>query len=193
MKESYVMEMLRCVWSGCRNGGWLGLNQSLHKALMLAVRAGFRFERDDFAAIERKFDFHRWGGAGAGPHGFAESFYSAACAENGEGNRSAAIAFEIWKKRPAFRYRGRRLAEGSVLSWRHGNEVFGLTVSSFSGDGSYLNAVWHREASREMRPAGKEPDRRFRITREELKREAKALEREDERQGAVQDPLPPPG
>lgn len=194
MKESAVVTLLRCVWDNCNNGGWLGLNQAMYSALLLAVKTGFKFERDDFVTISNEFSFGRWGGAGSGKNGFAEKFYTAACADKGQGNRSAAIAFERFKKRPPFTFSGQRLAEGSKLRWwgnippdlsrsellellrtRHEQgECRELEVSSFAEDGSYLNAVWFEKPYRE-REYGKGPDKRFRITREDLKRVEKAL------------------
>jgi hypothetical protein len=194
-KESVVVTFLRCMWNNCKNGGWLGLNQSMYDALHLAIKAGFKFEREDFITIQKKFRFGRWCGAGSGQNGYAESFYRSACKPSGhgneQGNRTAAIAFELWKKRPPFLFKGERLAEGSKLKWWDGVPpelqntelvealeplpVMDLEVSSFAADGSYLNAVWYKEPNWSKREAGKGPDRRFKITRDDLKRVEKAF------------------
>jgi len=210
-KESEVISFLASVWRNCNNGGWLGLNQSMYEALHLAVKAGFKFEKDDFTTISKRFRFGRWGGAGSGQTSFAESFYTAACrpirSEDSKTitNRSAAIAFELYKERPAFTFFGKRLYEGCKSKWwetippeaevsehreqivARGHGAINVEISSFSGDGQCVNLIWYAEPDWSKRPAGKGPDRRFRLTREDLKRVEKALTPDKPKKETVQD------
>lgn len=189
-KKSPVQQLLQTIWDHHNPGSWQRLNHALYAGLMLAIRAGFQFERDDFINL-KSFNFHYWCGAGSGPNGYAEHFYTLACSSQRDGgNRSAAIAFEAWKKRKPFIFQGKRLAERSELTWWDGfpNALEGedllealldlpvmnrLEVSSFAEDGSYLNAIWFEKPSWEREP-GKGPDRRFRITPGDFKRVEKA-------------------
>lgn len=96
-KDSSAIALLRIVWVSCNEATGFSygrLNHSMALALNLAIGGGFRFAPDDFAVMERDFRFDYWGSQGSG--GFAESFYSLACAAS---NISAAQAFEKWKGR----------------------------------------------------------------------------------------------
>jgi len=147
-KESRAIKLLRLVWDGCNKAtghSWERLNHSLHTALQLAIGSGFQFGLADFATIDTEFRFEYWGGRDNG--GFAESFYSLACAVD---NISACHAFEAWKNRKpiiadAIDYHQRngnwkhggggsrkqgRLCVGCSLEW-HGENA---TVTSM-GDG----------------------------------------------------------
>lgn len=195
--ESTVIEFLDLVWRNTNDAighSWMRLNHSMHDALMLAVKAGFKFEKEDFTEISKRFRFGYWGGAGSGENGFAESFYTAAVRND---NRSACIAFEAYKKRKPFIYGNDngarvRLAIGSDLKWtdcpieefvkpdwqenfiKNEYRTLRVEVSSFGAGGEYLNAMWF-EKPYEARKAGKGPDRRFRITHEDLKVMAKVF------------------
>lgn len=187
---SPVQQFLQTIWDNRKKGSWQRLNAALYDGLTLAIRAGFTFERDDFINL-KSFNFHYWCGAGSGPNGHAESFYTLACSSQRDGgNRSAAIAFETWKERKPFLFQGKRLAERSEFDWWDGfpdgleGEILlevlrelpvmrRLEVSSFAKDGSYLNAIWFQKPSWEREP-GKGPDRRFRITPGDFKRVDKA-------------------
>ena len=136
---------------------WERLNQSMGKALRLAIYAGMEFHVTDFGKIMADFRGGRWGCYGSDAW---ESKFRLACEEN---NRSAAISFEAWKGRKPFTIEEphtdtpTRIYVGRRFEWN------GATVicTSFGGDGSYITAVEYRTDTKQYEHKVK---RRSRIT-----------------------------
>jgi hypothetical protein len=119
----------------------------MHTTLMTAIRAGMRFDEDDFFVMANKLHGSSWWGAEV------EQFYSEAVRS---GNRTACQAYERFKARRPFFRDGKRLCVGSTI------QVEGKTVrlTSFHKDGQ--SAVFcHYKGGR--------PVKRTSLTREEVK------------------------
>lgn len=178
-KDSPAIYLLQHVWSNEGHGAgrsWERLNSAMKSALALAIEHLFRFEEGDFDEISKRFNFGYWGGQDTG--GFAEGFYSIACAvDRGHGarchgpNRSACIAFEKYKGREPFIYKeptclsGVRLACGSRFMWAVGDLVYEPTVTSFAADGLSLSACTYKSHDGYERKV----EKRFKITLEALR------------------------
>jgi hypothetical protein len=92
-QESAAIALLRLLWDNLNQAtgkSFERLNYAMSLGLQMAIGGGFRFDEKDFAAIEKQFEFNRWGG------GNPERFYSLACAV---GNVSAAKSYETWLDR----------------------------------------------------------------------------------------------
>lgn len=118
-RRSPAIQFLDYVWGYLGRTSWVQINGSMREALHLAIRAGFTFDRDDFATIEEKYRAHYW--LGQDNAGLGEYVYTSIVKA---GNTSAAASFEKWKGRPAFifdRVEGKRskdrLAVGSEFFW----------------------------------------------------------------------------
>lgn len=174
MEGSTVISFLEILWRNTKNGGWTGLNNSMYHGLMLAISSGFKFDVDDFDKVSKRFRLNRWMGDG-------EGLYAKAC----ECNTSAAMSFEKHISRKPFMLHGKRLAVRSEFKWvadfpakLAGEELIlaiqdmraiSLTVNSFPDNNEYINAGFYSLPSWE-RERGKGPDKRFKITRDDLKR-----------------------
>jgi hypothetical protein len=188
-KKSTVVAFLQMIWysvSARKDWSRIRMNTALQSGLSLAINARFKFQQDDFSEIADQLNFFYWGGSSY--HATGESFYSMAC----DHNRSAAIAYEKWQKRKPFIYFGKSLAIVFKFNWwekipeeaedkskrkmiiESGYKAIKLNVSSFSKCGNYLNAVWYSKPKWKRKP-GAMPDKRFRLTREDLKAVEKAL------------------
>jgi len=169
MKKNHspAYQLLSHVWKhslAATGHSWERLNNSMRGAMQLAINAGLRFDRDDFAKIYEEFRGGYWFGETGG-----EGFYSLAVQT---GNLSAAQAFESRNGRQpsiaddvdpgcncsyahltGIRKRG-RLAVGFVFPWR-GHRV---KVTSFAVDGTYLTACAYTDGTE------RKVSKRFRIT-----------------------------
>ena len=156
---SPAYQLLHHVWLhslAATGHSWERLNHSMRGAMQLAINAGLRFDRDDFARMYKEFRGGYWFGETGG-----EGFYALAVQT---GNLSAAQAFESWNGRQPFiaddvdtgsgrRKRG-RLAVGSRFPWRG----FQVTVTSFALDGAHLTACAYTDGTE------RKVSKRFRIT-----------------------------
>lgn len=183
-ERSPALSLLAAVWRGCGQtapASWERLNHATRRALELAIGAGLRFDEGDFRRLAGEFRFSRWAG---GEGGMGEWAYRLAI---GAGNKSACKAFEAWKRRPPFladdvtlpgnlyvhrtylhRQRG-RLAIGAHFPW--GDCL--VSVTGFADDGESLTACAYASRYDGGGGVGK-PQRRFRITRADLKAAHKA-------------------
>lgn len=187
-KDSPAMQLLDHVWRNEWHGAgrsWERLNSAMKEALALAIDHLFRFNEGDFAEFGDRFRFGRWGGADSG--GFAEGFYSRACAVHDTfgrshgPNRSACISFEKWKGREPFIYKDRscisgvRLACGSRFYWmpdsKAGTLPLLVTATSFAADGLSLTACTYKDTEGYERKI----DRRFKITLQALREQNAAV------------------
>ncbi|MEA1952595.1 MAG: hypothetical protein U9N87_14540 [Planctomycetota bacterium] len=167
-KLSPAYQLLRHVWQHSLKAtghSWERLNCSMRGAMQLAIDAGLRFDRDDFAKTMKEFRGGYWFGETGG-----EYFYALAVQT---GNLSAAQAFESWKERQPFiadvvdtgsgrRKRG-RLAVGSRFPWRG----FHVTVTSFALNGAHLTACAYKD------DAERKVAKRFRITIADIRADRK--------------------
>lgn len=149
MADSVVLSFMKTIYRETRAGSWQGLHLAMQQGLSLAIKANFKFEKEDFRSIiEAPGDWRasglgweKWAGTD-NPHSQGERFYTLAveC-----GNTSAAIAFEFAKGRKPFIYLGKRLAIGVRFEIIDDDPPDGLSgdhplyVSSFSQDGTYIN------------------------------------------------------
>lgn len=90
---------------------WQRFNGALYQSVVLAIRAGLRFDEADFATFADKMRGGYWLGVGAGSS-LGEGLYTVAVAAD---NLSACQSVEAWKGRPPFIYGGSRLCCGSKL------------------------------------------------------------------------------
>ncbi len=167
-KSSPAYELLSLVWEHAPSETGRS-NQSMRKAMDLAITAGFPFVLDDFARAMENFRGSRWFDA--------EGFYSRAVTA---GNLSAAQSYEAWWGRGPFiaddvhssggttQKRG-RLAVGSVFPWQGAS----VTVTSFSSDGKYLTACAYHERKNDD-DYSKKVANRFTITRDGIREERAA-------------------
>lgn len=163
--DSPVISLIRNVWKNAKRDSWQALNSSLHAALLIAIRAGYKFEVGDFQKLAERAN---WGGTGfsgdrwMGDH---EYIYALACGrERGTYNLSAAISYETWQDRTPFLLAQPgvksklRLAVGIEFKWSDGQR---WKVSSFPAGSEYLNAMPVRGSD--------EPARRLKITHADIK------------------------
>lgn len=142
---------------------WTRFAEGMHTALSLAIQYGLRFEPDDFVQIAELYFV------------CGEGFYTLACNPDRRYsrrrpcglNRSACISFERWKQRKPFILNGRRLAVGAAFNW-DGQRV---VCTSFSEDGSYLNACSYKSGS------GSKVHRRYKIRQADLREYHRARRR----------------
>ncbi len=147
---SPAMQLLQQVWEHKQEAtghSWLKLNHAMADALSLAIRAGMRFDVDDFGYMSRAFRSDYWIGDG-------ERFYELAVLYR---NASAYQAFEASRRRKPFIVKGAsvsrhtgdgpcgqglsRLIIGAKFRWQ-GQMV---TVTSFrDGDDPHLIACSYR-------------------------------------------------
>ena len=154
-KLSPPLRLLTVTWEGVNGGyrgdSWRKTNGALQDALILAICSGMKFEPDDFNYINK--NFRPWYWMANDGHMLGEGYYFRAIQAN---NTSAAIAFEVWKRRkpfitdnvttsPHWGERGYftrgRLGCGCQFYW-NGEKV---TVTSFSKDGTHLVACSYKE------------------------------------------------
>lgn len=108
--NSPAYELLAHVWEHTRGGSWLVLNQSMHSAMMLAISAGMKFDKNDFSKFRSDFRLGYW--LGEDPE---RNVYADACRVK---STSACIAWENYRKRkPFFLGAGNRLHVGSHMPW----------------------------------------------------------------------------
>lgn len=182
--QTPVMQLMAMVYANaCRATGlsWERINQSMRRALLLAIESGFLFTEDDFANVFRMPNAGYWTGE-------MEEYYSAAVAG---GNTPACHSFEAMQRRPPYimddvrhdRDGGQhgtpsrerdRVAVGSRTTWNG----YSVQVTSFAKDGSYLTACSYkpRDPKKKFEYETK-IDRRFKITREAI-HEARAEAKE---------------
>lgn len=139
-KLSYPIQLLNTVSRGTNETTGYShqrLSDSMHSAMKLAIVSKMKFDKDDFKEFAKFWSF-------------SERYYELACKEN----ISAAISFEAWKNRKPFiadmieygwqgavkRNKGRLAVSSSF--WWNGEKV---TVTSFSGDGTYLIACSYKD------------------------------------------------
>jgi hypothetical protein len=186
-RRSAAYRLLQLVWKNtCDANGhsWDRVNHAMRDALYLAISAGLRFSRGDFAAFAAEFRSGYWLGNDGG-NMLGERTYRHALIH---GNQSAALSFEAWKDRPPYivdRIVGTRhsysdchchphatgrLALGYRFAWQ-GHLV---TVTSFSDDGQSITACTYKERAfdKDGYPVGSERiARRFKIGIEDLRAE----------------------
>lgn len=146
---------------------WRLLNEALSVCLRTAIHCQFKFEIDDFAHL-RKYGWHYWCGA-QGDTMSGEYFYSLAVNNK---NRSAAIAFEAFKKRKPFMLNGERLAlnseflfcEEPIFRGMTKNKVFRVWVTSINAE--KIVFCWY---DNEGNVNSGKPSRRFVLSQAELK------------------------
>ena len=92
--NSPAIQLLIDVWDGVHKSkgwSWRTLNSCMHSALHLAIKAGLRFEPEDFDYISQHLRWEYWAGAG-------EEFYGHAISVN---NMSAVHSYELhWHRKP---------------------------------------------------------------------------------------------
>lgn len=186
MKRSGAMQLLDIVWKktgGATGHSWDRINHAMGKALELAIMAGMRFNRGDFAEFAKRYDSHYWIGNSGGDM-TGERFY---CFALTTGNPSAVLSFEQWKNRPPFianvkdgysayghhhSKRTGRLSLGDEFSWK-GMEV---KLTSFAVDGQSITACAYKP--KEINDEGYELSvkvaRRFKISIGDLRAEMTA-------------------
>lgn len=121
-KPSAAYCFVRYVWdNNCKavEFSWRTLNESLRRALTLAIEAGLLFSPRDFEAIYGTMRGSYWFGEGG------EYLYKAAVEA---GNIAACRSFEAWRCRPALTIDGKRIAIGSSFLW----EGQSVHVTSFT-------------------------------------------------------------
>ena len=157
----------------CAHGGqsWQVINHAMAMALTVAIKGRFHFEKDDFKNLCRSnggwpdngyLGWTRWFPDGG------EGYYNLAVEAK---NLSAAIAFENWKGRKPFIWKGNRLHIGSRFELEP-NQFWYCT--SFAEDGSYLNFGSYTTEENPMgwqenSPVGKGPVKRLQFTVRRLK------------------------
>ena len=147
--KSPALRLIRLVWEnhGQQQGkSNIRDDHAIDAALCLAIRYGLRFEPDDFKKLADWFKGY------AAPISLIfgdERHYALACgAERGIENKSAAIAFEHWKKRKPFLIRESRKVKtptrvyvGFQFDWHYQL----VTCTSFKDDGSALIACTYEQ------------------------------------------------
>lgn len=206
---SAPIELLQQVWGHCQQAtshSWLKLNHAMRETLSLAVRAGMRFDEDDFSRLFRN---SRDGGFRAGYWIGADTewFYRLAVLYR---NASAWRTYEKYHGRKPFIVKGAsisglyeftkdafgdgpcgeglaRLIVGAEFQW-NGERV---RVNSFHDGGGYFNAASYTRKPSITCPhchgcsggGGEEIRNRYRIThadlweaRKEMRKRAEAVE-----------------
>ena len=158
---------------------WVTLNDCLDSSLRIAIKAGLKFDQNDFAYMTNKLGFYHW--CGNDGHMSGEGYYSIAVEHK---NTSCIKSFETWKNRKPFvmanvdhrsgaTRKKDRLAIGSKFRWKDKGV---LTVTSFAADGSHLVACSYKKREYDKRgfPFGPEKvDKLLKLTPSELAAEAK--------------------
>lgn len=183
-KTSPALELLTHVWKHEGHGlgqSWGRVNDAMGSALKLAIKAGLRFDPDDFKTFSKDFRSGRW-------IGDAEWCYSRAC--GGEyndhgGNPSAVQSFEAWRGRKPFIVRfepndktPKRLYVGAQFKWADKGELRLVHVTSFNDTKQTCIAVEYEPGSNRSKIS-----RRHTITHDKIK-EYHSLLRESEKQPA---------
>ena len=151
-KVSRAFTFIEAAWEGTPRTSWLRLNQTMRRALEIAISAEMPFNPDDFAKIDKEFRGGYWMGE-------IEDLYAAAIAAR---HVSACQSFEAWRRRAPFVWDGFRIGVGSSLSW----DGLPATVTSFADDGGSLIACAYKPRKKHDDPL--RIDRRFTISRAEL-------------------------
>jgi hypothetical protein len=89
MKESPALKLMRIVWSNVQEGtshSWTRLNGAMSNALKLAIEAGLKFDKNDFATINNEMSGGFWMNSDFG-------YALAICSEH----PSAYQSYETWK------------------------------------------------------------------------------------------------
>lgn len=169
---SPVIQLLDLVYANGNDAtahSWGRLNTSMHRALSLAIGAGFKFDAGDVRHVMTHYKNGHWIGSDS------EWVYAQAVVD---GNLSAAVSYESYAQREPFiaddvELRDRatfahsasdrqkeRLHVGCRFPWR-GQNVY---VNSFSADGRHVNAAAYKNPHRQEGKAVK----LFKITREDI-------------------------
>lgn len=147
--DSPAYELLYHMWNHARKRSRFSLDGSMRRTVILAIDAGLRFDKDDFAKIRNTMPYLGF---------YDEGIYSQAVKS---GNISACQAMEVlFRRKPfiagfpadlrtfsgrdAFRSNG-RIAVGTRFRW-DGQYV---TVTSFTEDGEFLIACAYKPLERE--------------------------------------------
>lgn len=184
-RRSAAHRLLELIWHNtcdANSHSWERINHAMHDGLRLAIRAGLRFNRRDFAEFAERFRSCYWlindGGEMIG-----ESVYRLAVNSD---NRSAAMSFEQWKARPPYivdKHDGSRYSDGHFSGPRSGRLAMHfrfewdgrlVTVTSFAADGQSIVACTYKPRKVDDRgcPVGSERiARRYRITIDDLRAE----------------------
>lgn len=179
--DSPVITYLQSTYRmACSSGGhsWQVINRAMQRALSLAIEARFPFREDDFETLCRHLPGHwpnngflgwtRWMSEGGEP------FYRLAIESR---NLSAAIAFERWKKRKPYIFRGKRLYEGARFEWEPGEWWY---CNSFDTEGQHINCGRYQSDENPMgwknnTSAGEGPTQKMRLTVADIKAQEKRL------------------
>jgi hypothetical protein len=203
---SAPIQLLQQVWDHCHEAtghSWLKLNHATHDTLSLAVRAGMRFDEDDFSRLFRNA---RDGGFRAGYWMGADTewFYRLAVLYR---NTSAWQTYEKYHGRKPFIVKGAsichlyeftrdasgdgpcgdglaRLIVGAEFQW-NGERV---RVNSFNDRGGYLNAASYARTPYQRCPScdhfigggGEEIRNRYRSTHADLRAARKEARKKPE-------------
>lgn len=111
LSGSPAYQLVALVWAQTAFRSWIRLNHTMQDALLLAIKAGLRFAKDDIGSIFGRFRGSYWFGADS------ERFYR--CAVEA-GNTSACQSWEHWVGRPPFLLKGRRLYVGAEIPAKKG-------------------------------------------------------------------------
>lgn len=174
-KTSAAIQLLDLVWANANTAtahSWERLNHAMHKALSLAIGAGFEFSIGDMAHVGSNYRSGYWIGDSS------EWIYHLAIASE---NATAYQSYEAWKKREPFiaddvemqehggfihaNFIGRqreRLSVGARFEWKGAK----LKVNSFAADQSYVNAASYKP--RKKGEYGDKIDKRFKISRADI-------------------------
>jgi len=182
---SDAMQLLKDMWEGelrVKPFSEPRLRFAMHDILALAIKAGLQFDKDDFSKLCDNFHLGR-GYYATGYLSADEHYYSLAVAVQ---NTLACQSFERIKNRKPFivnnvdtgyvHYAGHhnqrrarsRLSCGCEFSW-NGER---LTVTSFSKDGTYLNACSYKPLEYDERGFQKgtlKVKHIYKLTRKDLK------------------------
>ena len=176
-RKSPVINLLDLVYRNANDStgkSYERLNHAMRAALSLAIGSGFKFGKDDINYIRSNYRSGYWIGDSD------EWIYTEAVVV---GNTSAFNSYEAAKNRQAFiaddvdcgqrhgyfkhsggSWQKQRLAVGFTFQWKG----LTLTVNSFANDQSYINACSHVDVKSESGYTTKKPDKRFKITRDDI-------------------------
>lgn len=151
--KSGAVQLLDLVWEhrhDATSHSWLKTNHAMYSALMLAIKAGFAFDLEDFSKFGAMYRFGYWAGATG-----VESFYQTAVLYR---NASAYHSIEKYLGRKPFIYPANlhamtgdgpagqgleRLVIGAGFRWR--GEM--ATVTSFNDDKQTFTACSYNRIS----------------------------------------------
>ena len=110
---SKAFELVKFIWDNEKTNSHVRLNSLMRDALMLAIDAGFKFNKNDFGVIYSRFSGGYWFGANTNGKGMGACFYTRSCHV---GNISAAQSYEsFYDFKPFISKKGNRLHVGSKL------------------------------------------------------------------------------